>query len=127
MTCRDCVHYEVCGKGVDGAMDCDQMTFESRCPRVEFDCTDYKPKSRFVELPCEVGQTVWIIDEVEDDPYGEPYPLDVKVVQIFINKNGIVLDLDLPLGMRLYTYAVVGKNVFLSREEAENALKEREK
>ena len=72
------------------------------------------------------GQTVWIIDEVEDDPYGEPYPLAVKVEQILIQKDRIALDLNLPLGMRLYTWAVVGDNVFLTEEEAEKALKERE-
>ena len=50
MTCQDCVHYEVCGKGVDGGMDRDQYLFESRCPRVEFDCPHFKPQSRFVEV-----------------------------------------------------------------------------
>jgi hypothetical protein len=87
-------------------------------------CEDRKPKSRFVELPCEVGQTVYIIDYYEDE-CAEPYVLDVKVLQIFINKNGIALDLELPLGMRLNTWAVVGKNVFLTEEEAEKALAER--
>ena len=119
MRCSDCVCCEVCKYFND---------FEG-IPLYEeeaFDCCNFKPQSRFVELPCEVGQTVWIIDEVEDDPYGEPYPLAVKVEQILIQKDRIALDLNLPLGMRLYTWAVVGKNVFLSSEEAENSLKERE-
>ena len=123
MTCKDCVHYEVCKEQ-------DAMLGENKIDEivgVENHCEFFKPKSRFVELPCEVGQTVWIIDEVEDDPYGEPYPLDVKVHQIFIQKDRIALDLDLPLGMRLCTWAVVGKNVFLSKEEAEKALAERSK
>ena len=119
MTCKDCVHYEVC----DGW---NHKFMELRVNGENGVCQSFKRKSRFVELPCEVGQTVWIIDEVEDDPYGEPYPLEVKVHQIFIQKDRIALDLDLPLGMRMYTWAVVGKNVFLSREEAEKALKERE-
>ena len=49
MTCKDCVHYEVCyliehyGADIEGVED----------------CIHFKPKSRFVELPCEVGQTVY--------------------------------------------------------------------
>lgn len=118
MICEKCVHNEVCkyGENRSNGLYC---TGEK--------CRHFKPKSRFVELPCEVGQTVWIIDEVEDDFYAEPYPLDVKVLKILITQNGIALDLDLPLGMRLYTWAVVGENVFLSREEAEKALAERSK
>ena len=50
MTCKDCVHYEVCGKCAVEGMDSDQFLFESRCPRVDFDCPHYKPKSRFVEV-----------------------------------------------------------------------------
>lgn len=117
MTCKDCVHYEAC---------CGWATQKFVEDSFEY-CPHFKPKSRFVELPCEVGSTVWIIDGVEDDFYAEPYPLDVKVLKILITQNGIALDLDLPLGMRLYTWAVVGENVFLSREEAEKALKERER
>lgn len=50
MTCKECIHYEVCGKGAIEGMDYDQYLFESRCPRVEFDCPDFKPKSNFVEV-----------------------------------------------------------------------------
>ena len=71
--------------------------------------------------PCKVGDTVYIID---DGDYGtDPYVLDVEVLQLFINEYGIALDLKLPLGFRLNTWSVVGKTVFLTREEAEWALK----
>lgn len=76
--------------------------------------------------PCKVGDTVYIIDEAKDE-CSEDYVLDVKVLQLFVNKLGIALDLKLPLGMRLNTWAVVGRNVFLTREEAEKALAERSK
>ena len=77
-----------------------------------------------IVLPCKIGDTVYIIDDTGDEG-SEPYVLDVKVLQIFINENGIALDLKLPLGMRLNTWAVIGKNVFLTEEEAEKALLER--
>lgn len=77
-----------------------------------------------IVLPCKVGDTVYIIDE-GDGECAEDYVLGVKVLQFFINKNGIALDLGLPLGMRLNTRAVIGKNVFLTEEAAEKALAER--
>lgn len=54
MTCKDCFHYEVC------------KTYE------EFDfanhskCDTYKDKSKVIELPCKVGDMVYILD-YEDD------------------------------------------------------------
>ena len=123
MTCKECIHYEVCGKGVDGAMDRDQMAFESRCPRVEFDCPHFKPKSRFVELPCEVGQTVYM-------------PFEGEVTQLSIFRVSVVLIMDEEVIIfcdaksakvgTSFSHHNIGKTVFLSREEAEKALKERE-
>ena len=83
-----------------------------------------KQSENVVELPCKIGDTVYIIDEA-DDECGEDYVLAVKVLQFFINEHGIAIDLALPLGMRLNTWMVVGKNVFLTEEEAEKATKER--
>jgi hypothetical protein len=74
-----------------------------------------------IELPCKIGDTVYIIDDSADE-YGEPYVLAVKVLQFFINENGIALDLKMPLGLRMNTWAIVGKNVFLTEAEAEKAL-----
>ena len=80
-----------------------------------------KQSENVIELPCKAGDTVYIIEEVWDETV-DPYVLDVKVLQFFINKHGIAVDLELPLGMRLNTWMVVGKNVFLTEEEAEQAL-----
>lgn len=80
-----------------------------------------KQSENTIELPCKVGDTVYIIDEVWDETVN-PYVLDVKVLQFFINEHGIAVDLKLPLGMRQNTWMVVGKNVFLTEEDAEKAL-----
>ena len=76
-----------------------------------------------IVVPCKIGDTVYIIDD--GDEGSDSYVLDVKVLQFFINSNGIAVDLKLPLGLRLNTWAVIGKNVFLTEEEAEKALAER--
>lgn len=80
-----------------------------------------KQSENVIELPCKIGDVVYIIDDSEED-YGEPYVLGVRVLQFFINKNGIALDLQMPLGLRLNTWAAIGKNVFLTEAEAEKAL-----
>ena len=85
---------------------------------------DYLLANGVIVPPCKVGDTVYIIDEAEDE-CSEDFVLDVEVLHLFVNKHGIALDLKLPLGMRLNTWALVGRNVFLTREEAENALAER--
>lgn len=80
-----------------------------------------KQSENTVELPCKIGDTVYIIDEADDES-GEDYVLAVKVLQFFINEHGIAIELKLPLGMRLNTWMVVGENVFLTETEAEKAL-----
>ena len=48
MTCKDCIYYDVCDDYI--------LTF----------CRGFKDKSRFIELPCKVGDTVYVL-EYEDD------------------------------------------------------------
>lgn len=85
---------------------------------------DHLLANNVIVLPCKVGDTVYIIDE-GDGECTEDYVLGVKVLQFFVSKRGIAVYLELPLGMRLNTWAVIGKNVFLTKEEAEKALEER--
>lgn len=82
---------------------------------------DYLLANGVIVPPCKVGDTVYIIDEAGDEGE-EDYVLAVRVLQFFINENGIAVDLKLPLGLRQNTWMVVGKNVFLTKEEAEQAL-----
>ena len=50
-TCKDCVHFEVCrgeyAEGIEQLLTCDG-------------CEDFKDRSRFVELPCKVGDTLFV-------------------------------------------------------------------
>lgn len=100
-SCKDCLHNEACDiyagdLNKDGAEKC-------RC---------FKKRNRFVELPCKIGDTVFVvngfkeIDELEVDYY---------VVGKNVISVGMVDDGE---------YEV--ETVFLTREEAERALKERE-
>lgn len=109
-SCKDCVHYEVCKVLRYGDItNCDSDY-----------CGGYfKPKSRFVELPCEVGQTVYFIDVCRTaENFGKKYISFGVVAKVscdhkfIVVKGGSVLDWG---------------EVFNSREEAEKALAERSK
>ena len=46
-TCKDCIHYDVCG-----------YAYDEQCLALEDDCSHFKDKSRYIELPCAVGDYV---------------------------------------------------------------------
>lgn len=111
MTCKDCLHYEACNKFIWREM----MLLESVS---DFVCGDYKDKSRFVELPCKVGDTVYCFAPCFDT--GHHPKLKVVLKEIVELKTiatvfGLNFDID-----------SIGKTIFLTREEAEKALAERE-
>lgn len=54
MTCKDCIHYDVCHNNFKN-IDLNEEMTDEHC------CVYFKDKSRFVELPCKVGETVHYI------------------------------------------------------------------
>lgn len=113
--CKDCFHYELCG------------VFDYISP---VECGFYTDCSRFVELPCKVGDKVYLDN------------LHIKyadVIGIYIDAFGGVFDLRIYTNIQLangfgyeyfiskdYTFEDIGKRIFLTKEAAEQALKERE-
>jgi hypothetical protein len=85
---------------------------------------DYLLANGVIIPPAEVGQTVYIIAEPD---FADDFVLDVKVNEIGQDFRGLWIGLELPLGMRLSQYVFpnnLGKTVFLTKEEAEEKLKE---
>jgi hypothetical protein len=80
-------------------------------------CKGFKPKSRFVELPCEVGHKLSIVAQ------GVFLTDDLKVKKFEISEYGCFIVTE----EQLFSFNDVGKTVFLSREDAEKALKERKR
>ena len=103
-TCKDCIHYEVC---------------RALCKSEEelMPCVVFKDRSRFVELPCERGDLVYFIK-------ARRVMADI-VSKFTIDKCGVMLQR--VNGYNLGYTDQLGKKIFLTREEAEQALKEREK
>ena len=132
-SCKDCIHVEVCRyytnelakangiplkvEEIEGLLECD-------------DCEHFKDRSQFVELPCKVGDMVYLDN------------LHIKyadVIGIYIDAFGGVFDLRIYTNIQLangfgyeyfiskdYTFEDIGKRIFLTKEAAEQALKERE-
>ena len=101
MNCKDCLFYDFC-------IDCNDFDERgnpikyNRCEWEECEC--FKEKSRFVELPCKVGDTVYQVDSERI------YESTVK--RIIYDTDGIAFD-----------ERAIGKSVFMTLEEAEKAQK----
>lgn len=115
--CKDCVHYDVCY----------ELTYHE--PNGEIVgrevCNNFKDKSRFVELPCNVGDIVWVINKNEIYKcrvYG--ISIDFKSAWFTFLYNGYFPEFK---EKKIYYLSEFSKTVFLTREEAEKALKERNK
>ena len=88
---------------------------------------DNAPTVDAIVLPVKVGQTVWLIEE--GDEATTPFTLEVYVTAIGYDIGGFWLTMNLPLGIKHSAYVgetFFGKTVFLTREDAEAALKARE-
>ena len=116
--CKDCVHVEVCREYVEGLaaargvrLSVKELDSVLECD----DCKHFKDRSRFVELPCKVGDTVYYFNSA-----GEIY--SQKVSGFIVNFVGILVDSDV-----MFDSHLMGDRFFSTREEAEQALKEREK
>ena len=124
MTCeKHCLHWEVCKLTPPEYATAKYYTF---CNCAE-KCECFKDKSKYIELPCKVGDTVYRIQ----DPWGMS-ALSVAGIHLFWNKmptrvkrhNYIVgLHESLNISVRL-PLKEFGKTVFLTKSEAEQKLKE---
>lgn len=95
-SCKDCMHEKVCDYY---AGDLNEEGAEK--------CVCFKDRTRFVELPCKVGDTVYQTDGIRI--------YENKIERIIFATNNIG-----------FVETSIGKSIFLTREEAEKALKERE-
>ena len=110
--CENCYHYEAC------------LYFLAKENKIlnnseGFVCEHYKDKSLIVELPCRIGDTVYILIE-ESEKFDGSYVKEEKIAEI--STAGRIWTDDC-----YYDSNDIGKILFISCEEAERALEEREK
>ena len=114
MKCEDCIHSGVCKAECQPAPLSDTFTYECEC--IEKYCGDFKGRARFVELPCKLGDFVYFIK-------ARRVMADI-VSKFTIDRRGVMLQR--VNGYNLGYTDQLGKKIFLTHEEAEKALKERE-
>ena len=119
--CTDCVHYELCLHQEKFLIEHNRKDLIRRYgfglsePEI---CCNFRDRSRFVELPCKAGQKIFRIKNgkiQEGVATAFFYGKEFHIVNCKFSKT----DTGIP-------FHRFGKTVFLTREEAEAALKERE-
>ena len=122
-SCKDCIHYEVC---------------RALCKSEEelMPCVVFKYRSHFVELPCKVGDTAWIIVRCKN---GKDYFYTGIVTGVHVTDrktiyklpckrfNYIVIRFLQTDSLKRINFNEIGKTIFFTKEEAEKALKESKK
>lgn len=127
-TCKDCVHVEVCKEYHKMFWESKSLV-DSKIDETEPEnCLYFKDRSRFVELPCKVGDKLY---------FNNVHLQYAKVLAIYIDAVGGMFDLDITTKEETvagyehfinkdYSFEDIGKRIFLTKEQAEQALKERE-
>lgn len=132
-TCDDCVHSGICAIQLEPHYVLDRAQKLMReSNNVEHECLSFKDRSRFIELPCKVGDTAYIIHSYKDY---EGFIQEVTVSGIHLRDTigyrnipraeYLVVRGNVNLSKHI-KLKEIGKTVFFTREEAKQALKERE-
>lgn len=117
-TYEDCIHYEVCGGYIPTDLDKDIWDLcaqgkSDEIPDIEKRCSSFKDKSRFIELPCFIGDyciyenKIWYILQIT----------------YFGSDDDFVLSLTDIVSSR-FKKIFASEVKFISKEESENKLEE---
>ncbi len=112
MTCKDCIHYDVCHFHITEETN---MTV-NECSHA------FKDKSKIIELPCKVGDKVYLVEATG------LFDNNIFVVTGFeINSDSdntyrAVCEFEGRLVPLIFNDKNIGKTVFFTKEEAEKAL-----
>lgn len=127
MTCKDCIHYDVCEDNLKYIQErfLKGLTFgKSEFTDGEF-CNLFKDKSRIIELPYKVGDKVYYITIKRYVPLTHKI-VEAEVLNYNINGYGIC-DVEIkPLDL-IRSFIISADNVFSTKSEAKAKLKELEK
>ncbi len=131
--CKDCLYYECC-KTLNKDFIKHPKDYENN-ERMSEICTTFKDINRFMKLPCKVGDTVYLMVKYNKDEFGNYCTGIVSGIHVTDKKsNGpyskrfdyLVVRFPTTDSIKHINFKEIGKTVFLTREEAEKALEERE-
>ena len=135
MTCKDCIHCEACERMISDTskmfkallseilkMNCDIKYDSTNILSGAEICQCFQDRSRFVELPCSTSEDLFVVENS-----GEIMQDKVEtIVSIGYDEDFSLSKIDCYSG-KTYNVSDIGKTIFFTLEEAEQALKEREK
>lgn len=119
---------------------CSNCLYDKVCPHLHYDdalkCGGYADKTRFVEIPCDVGDTVYcLIDENNELNSDSEHFCMCKVEKFSIEncseRNMLVLHLDFkdtdinPRTECVYAKECINKTVFITQSAISKAISER--
>lgn len=125
-TCKDCIHREACMKFNKVRVEVLEKTASRGADEL---CDTFADKSRFIELPCKVGDTVYRVSFVRKNII----PLQVEGFLCNLASWKVRCTHLIPSWIgnqkeHIYiSFSSFGKTVFLTNEEAEAAIAERSK
>ncbi|MEE1318033.1 MAG: hypothetical protein UHD05_00840, partial [Ruminococcus sp.] len=109
-TCKDCLHYDLCKEFTDYTEEfiasCEK-NFEKYGDAKE-KCEYFKDRSKSIDLPCKVGDTVWCINESQIIEEDKVYQIIVRQFSD-INVNDVLL-----VKFGKASFEDFGKTVFLT-------------
>lgn len=110
-SCRECLHCDVCSA-------------EKTCLPDYVNCKHFKDRTRFVELPCKFLYKCFVLPTIENNL---PDITEMKCIGFSLSHDSYNANLITDKN-KLYQprFGAFGKTVFLTKSEAERALKERE-
>lgn len=120
MTCKDCIHFDVC------------KFYNKNLPEeydpIEWQCDNFKDKSLIVELPCKVGDEIYVLNRGN---IPQKMILDEPDIRCHCPKEkNLCMALCDDTKHNICAYRLkndgsdIGEKVFLTKEEAEAKLKE---
>ena len=123
MTCKDCIHYNVC-QDYDNRVMLDIYNMAEKCKY-------FKDKSRYIELPCNLGQIVYDVVLCDDDIY-RIFEMKVSTIVAFgslyegANRPPFLWNIHLTDNYThaYRTFSDIGTKIFFTKEKAEERLKE---
>lgn len=128
-TCNDCAHVEACKAIVTIINEATGLQINDDTETTidaDLDCEYFADRSRFVELPCKIGDKVfslvgkgeiekWTVTDIYFSDFGVA---DINILQIKVRSK------DKDKGASFPSH-YLGRSFFYTYEEAERALKER--
>lgn len=121
MTCKDCIHYDVC----ENYLNYLDKTIQGKAGFLKIHkkkCPYQKDKTKYIELPCKVGDTVYYIE----DHNNERKIITLCCSMIFMRGDGNYVQLIFPNNRtsKSFNFINFGRCLFLTKAEAEAKLKE---